>query len=141
MIIVIAFISGFLMSLGLIVSSMVNPKKVIGFLDIFGKFDPTLFFVMAGALCVTMIGFYGVKRFKKPMCATSFDKPSQNKIDMALIVGAALFGIGWALAGFCPGPALVGVGFGIQKIWVFSTVMVAAMFATRQIIDAQKEKK
>lgn len=127
-----AFVCGLMMSLGLIISGMVNPQKVIGFLDIFGNFDPTLAFVMAGALIVAGIGFR-LRACPKPVLCEAFELPKKNKIDSPLIVGAALFGIGWGLAGFCPGPAIVGIGFGLSKVLTFVIAMVLGMFLAKQI--------
>ena len=111
---------------------MVNPQKVIGFLDIFGNFDPTLAFVMAGALIVAGIGFR-LRACPKPLLCEAFDLPKKIKIDTPLISGAALFGIGWGLAGFCPGPAIVGIGFGLSKVLTFVIAMVLGMFLAKQI--------
>lgn len=132
MFIAMAFVCGLMMSLGLIISGMVNPQKVIGFLDIFGNFDPTLAFVMAGALIVAGIGFR-LRACPKPVLCEAFELPKKNKIDSPLIVGAALFGIGWGLAGFCPGPAIVGIGFGLSKVLTFVIAMVLGMFLAKQI--------
>jgi len=125
--IIISFLTGFIMSLGLIVSGMVNPEKVIGFLDIFGRFDPTLAFVMAGALLVASIGYRLIGCCSKPVLCDSFDKPANIKIDSRLVIGSAIFGIGWGLAGFCPGPAIVGVGLGISKAIIFVAAMLVGM--------------
>lgn len=119
------------MSLGLIISGMVNPNKVIGFLDIFGNFDPTLAFVMAGALSITAIG-YRILGCSKPLLCEAFELPKKNKIDMPLIVGAAVFGIGWGLAGFCPGPSLVGIGLGLQNAVIFVCSMLMGMFLVKK---------
>lgn len=127
-----AFVCGLMMSLGLIISGMVNPQKVIGFLDIFGNFDPTLAFVMAGALIVAGIGFR-LRACPKPVLCEAFELPKKNKIDTPLISGAAMFGIGWGLAGFCPGPAIVGIGFGLSKVLTFVIAMVLGMFLAKQI--------
>lgn len=127
-----AFVCGLMMSLGLIISGMVNPQKVIGFLDIFGNFDPTLAFVMAGALIVAGIGFR-LRACPKPVLCEAFELPKKNKIDTPLISGAAMFGIGWGLAGFCPGPAIVGIGFGLSKVLTFIIAMVLGMFLAKQI--------
>jgi len=129
--VVIAFISGLIMSLGLIISGMVNPQKVIGFLDIFGNFDPTLAFVMAGALGVTFIG-YRLTGCSKPVLCENFDLPKKSKIDWPLILGAVLFGVGWGLAGFCPGPAIVGIGLGLSKAIIFVSAMSVGMFLAKQ---------
>ena len=131
MFVVIAFISGLIMSLGLIISGMVNPQKVIRFLDIFGSFDPTLVFVMVGALIVAGIGFRWIG-CSKPLLCDRFDLPKNNKIDAPLILGAVLFGIGWGLAGFCPGPALVGLGLGLPKVVIFVFSMLTGMFLVRK---------
>ena len=120
------------MSLGLIISGMVNPQKVIGFLDVFGHFDPTLAFVMAGALFVAFIGFR-LAGNSKPLLCDTFDLPKKNKIDAPLIGGAALFGIGWGLAGFCPGPALVSVGLGFSKAFIFVLAMLVGMLIAKEI--------
>jgi len=122
-----AMLSGLMMSLGLIISGMINPAKVIGFLDVFGHFDPTLAFVMAGALIVTSIGFRLIG-CSKPVLCECFDLPKKNKIDAPLVLGSALFGIGWGLAGFCPGPALVGAGLGLSKAMIFVFFMLIGMF-------------
>lgn len=132
MFIAMAFVCGLMMSLGLIISGMVNPQKVIGFLDIFGNFDPTLAFVMAGALIVAGIGFR-LRACPKPVLCEAFELPKKNKIDTPLISGAAMFGIGWGLAGFCPGPAIVGIGFGLSKVLTFIIAMVLGMFLAKQI--------
>lgn len=132
--IIMAFISGIIMSWGLTVSGMVNPKKVIGFLDIFGHFDPTLAFVMVGALLVAAIGYRLIGCCSKPVLAECFDVPTKNKIDPPLILGAAIFGFGWGLAGFCPGPAIVGIGLGLNKAIVFVAAMLLGMYLARVMI-------
>ena len=126
------------MSTGLIISGMVNPQRVIGFLDIFGHFDPTLAFVMAGALFVTAIG-YRLTGYPKPLLCESFDLPKKNKIDTPLLVGSAMFGIGWGLAGFCPGPAIVAVGLGFQKAVIFVFFMLIGMFLARKVITNKSD--
>jgi uncharacterized membrane protein YedE/YeeE len=131
---VMAFISGLIMSAGLIISGMVNPQKVIGFLDLFGHFDPTLAFVMAGALSVTAVGYRLIGR-SKPLLCESYDMPKKHKIDRPLVMGAVLFGAGWGMAGFCPGPAIVGVGLGLYKAMVFVIAMLAGMFLARKIVN------
>lgn len=131
--ILVAFFCGILMSAGLIFSGMVNPQKVIGFLDVLGNFDPTLAFVMAGALAVAAVGFRFVGG-SSPLLGGNFDLPKKSEIDLRLLLGAALFGVGWGLAGFCPGPALVSVGLGLQKAGVFVAAMLAGMFVAKRII-------
>jgi len=122
------------MSIGLIVSGMVNPQKVIGFLDWFGHFDPTLAFVMVGALTVTAIG-YRLAGKTKPLLCESFDLPHKKNIDAPLIWGAVMFGIGWGLAGFCPGPALVGVGLALPKAVIFVSAMLLGMFLAKKSLE------
>lgn len=131
--IIIALICGLLMSIGLIVSDMVNPQRVIGFLDIFGRFDPTLVFVMAGGLLVASIGYFWVGRFAKPVLCEQFSLPTKKVIDVPLILGAVLFGVGWGLAGFCPGPVIVGVGLGLAKAFVFVLAMLLGMFLAKKL--------
>ena len=127
-----AFLSGLIMAIGLIVSGMVYPSKVIGFLDIFGHFDPTLLFVMIGALLVTGLGFWILRRASKPVLSDSFHVYKKENIDAPLIYGSIIFGIGWGLAGFCPGPAIVGVGIGTTKAVVFVGAMLLGMFIGRK---------
>ena len=131
--ILVSFVSGLLMSLGLIISGMVNPQKVIGFLDIMGHFDLSLGFVMLGALAVTAIG-YRLIGSSKPVLCDAFDMPKKTKIDVPLIVGAAIFGIGWGLAGFCPAPAIVGVGIGFLKAMIFCFFMLLGMFVANMFL-------
>jgi len=136
MYILMSFVSGFVMAIGLCVSGMINPQKVVGFLDIFGHFDPTLAFVMAGALSVAAIGFRLVGG-SKPFLCDCFDLPKKTKIDAPLVVGAVLFGIGWGLAGFCPGPAIVGVGLGLSKAVIFVFAMLVGMFLAAKFITTK----
>ncbi len=131
----VAFFCGLLMSVGLIISGMTNPQKVIGFLDIFGKFDPTLAFVMAGALLVASIGFRLVG-CGKPLLCECFDLPKKNKIDAPLITGAVIFGVGWGLAGFCPGPAIVGLGLGLSQAGIFVPAMALGMLIAKKILKS-----
>ncbi len=131
----VAFICGLMMSVGLLVSGMANPAKVLGFLDVAGAFDPTLAFVMMGALVVTTFGYRWAQRAQKPVCADGFSFPGKTKPDAPLVIGAVLFGIGWGLAGFCPGPALVGVGLGQSKAALFVLAMLVGMFLGRKVFN------
>lgn len=131
--IIMALMGGLIMSAGLIISEMVNPKRVIGFLDVFGNFDPTLGFVMAGALLVTTGGYRWAKCCPKPVLCDCFNLPAQTKIDAPLIWGAVIFGIGWGLAGFCPAPVIVGIGLGVDKALVFTLAMLAGMSLAKRI--------
>ncbi|HMW84018.1 MAG TPA: YeeE/YedE family protein [Pseudomonadales bacterium] len=103
---VAALISGILFGLGLTVSQMVNPKKVLGFLDVAGQWDPSLLLVMGGGVLVTVLSFPWIQRRGRPLWAERFSLPTRSDIDRNLLLGAALFGIGWAIAGYCPGPAI-----------------------------------
>jgi len=122
-----AFASGLLFGLGLIVSQMVNPAKVLGFLDIFGNWDPSLAFVMGGAVAVSGLGTLIARRRGVPVLAPRLEIPTRRDLDPRLIGGAALFGIGWGLAGLCPGPALVGLTFGPWQVAAFVTAMIVGM--------------
>ena len=103
---VAALISGILFGLGLTVSQMVNPQKVLGFLDVAGQWDPSLLLVMGGGVLVTVLSFPWIQRRGRPLWAERFSLPTRSAIDRSLLLGAALFGIGWAIAGYCPGPAI-----------------------------------
>jgi uncharacterized membrane protein YedE/YeeE len=122
-----ALASGLLFSLGLTISQMVNPAKVIGFLDIFGDFDPSLAFVMATAIPVTAVGYALTARRHSPICAAEFSLPTRTQIDRPLVLGAVLFGIGWGLVGYCPGPALAGLGLGNPATVLFVFAMLIGM--------------
>jgi len=121
--------AGVLFGLGLAVSQMVNPAKVIGFLDVAGKWDPTLLFVMGGALAVTVPAFRWVVKRSYPLFAAGFVLPTRKDLDPRLIAGAALFGIGWGLAGLCPGPAVTALVTLALPIAVFFVAMLAGAFA------------
>lgn len=127
MAIVIALVAGLLFGTGLIVSGMANPAKVLGFLDLFGRWDPSLAFVMAGAIAVGGVGFFVARRRGRSWLGTLIQLPSTTGVTARLVLGSAVFGIGWGLAGFCPGPALVALGAGVPKAVGFVTAMVAGM--------------
>jgi uncharacterized membrane protein YedE/YeeE len=131
LLIVSAFASGLLFGLGLIVSQMVNPAKVLGFLDIVGNWDPSLAFVMGGAVVVSSLGYVFAKRRGFPLLAPRLEIPTRRDMDLRLIGGAALFGIGWGLVGLCPGPALVGLTFGPWPVFVFVAAMIVGMAVFR----------
>ncbi|HIK38352.1 MAG: YeeE/YedE family protein [Geminocystis sp.] len=103
---IIAILSGLLFGLGLGISQMVDREKVLGFLDVAGKWDATLIFVLGGAVVVTLIAFRFILSWKQPLLDSQFHLPARNDIDSKLIVGAAIFGIGWGISGYCPGPAV-----------------------------------
>lgn len=122
-----ALIAGLVFGLGLTVSEMVNPAKVLAFLDLFGKWDPSLAFVMGGALLVTAIGYRLVWTQERPVFADRFQVPGNRNIDTRLAVGAILFGMGWGLVGLCPGPAIAAFTFGGPALYVFLASMAAGM--------------
>lgn len=124
-----AFVAGLVFGLGLIVSGMVNPSKVLGFLDLAGLWDPSLALVMVGAIVVGAIGFAIAARRRETLLGTPMLLPTSRIIDGRLVLGSALFGIGWGLAGFCPGPALVALGAGRLKALVLVAAMAAGMLA------------
>jgi uncharacterized protein len=125
--VLVALVSGLLFGAGLTISQMVNPAKVAGFLDVAGDWDPSLALVMGGALTVTAICYRLTMRRGAPLFATDFRVPTAENIDAALLGGAALFGVGWGLGGFCPGPAIASLAFGIWQTALFVVAMVAAM--------------
>lgn len=122
-----AFVAGLVFGVGLIVSGMANPAKVLGFLDLAGKWDPSLAFVMAGAIGVGLLAFQTASKRKASLLGAEFRLPTSRLIDRRLVAGGVLFGVGWGVAGFCPGPALVSLGAGQMKALVFVAAMVAGM--------------
>ncbi len=130
---VAAGIAGILFGIGLTVSGMANPAKVIGFLDLFGNWDPSLALVMGGAVGVTAILFPRVTRREQPLLDGSFHLPTRSDIDPALVVGSGLFGIGWGLVGLCPGPAYTSLSLGKWEPWVFVAAMLAGMVLFRLV--------
>ena len=119
--------SGIIFGLGLCVSQMVDPIKVLGFLDVAGAWDPSLAFVMAGALAIAVPGFSLVLRKSQPIYADAFPRPHMLTIDPRLIVGGLLFGCGWGLVGFCPGPSIASLAYGLPSSFIFVAAMVAGM--------------
>lgn len=127
----VALFSGALFGLGLAVSGMANPARVIGFLDVTGDWDPTLALVMGGALLVTVPAFRMIFGRRRLVLAEKFELPTKKEIDARLVGGSALFGVGWGLSGFCPGPAVVAlvpaIVTGILPVFVFAAAMIAGM--------------
>ena len=116
-----------LFGLGLAISGMVDPQKVVGFLDVTGDWDPTLAFVMGGALLVTIPAFRLIFRRPRPVLADEFELPKGKDLDARLLGGSALFGVGWGLSGFCPGPAVTALATGLTSVLAFVAAMVAGM--------------
>ena len=122
-----SFAAGLVFGLGLIVSGMADPSKVLGFLDLAGKWDPSLAFVMIGAIGVSVVAFRLAGERAAPMLGGPFHLPTATQIDRRLVLGALVFGVGWGLAGFCPAPAIVVYGAGYFKAVVFVAAMLAGM--------------
>lgn len=126
-IVISSLLIGSLLGAGLSISEMINPAKVLAFLDFSGAWDPTLGAVMIGALVAAFPGFLLAKKRKKPVLEPTFRIPERTDIDSSLILGAVLFGLGWGLVGFCPGPALAALGTGLWQVWVFFAAMISGM--------------
>ncbi len=121
------FIAGVVFAVGLVLGGMTQPAKVIGFLDFTGNWDPSLMLVMGGAVAVHFVLFRLILRRQSPLYSPAFHVPGQDGIDRRLLVGSALFGAGWGLAGYCPGPAIVASASGSGRAWVFTAAMLAGM--------------
>jgi uncharacterized protein len=126
-------LAGLMFGLGLLISGMANPAKVQNFLDLAGTFDPSLIFVMAGAVVVTFIGYRLVLRRTRPMLAERFHLPAAKDIDARLLGGAALFGVGWGLSGFCPGPAVTSLPLLTKGTLVFVPAMLGGIVLARLV--------
>ncbi len=129
--VVAAFLAGALFGGGLLIAQMTNPSKVIAFLDVFGRWDPSLALVMLAALLVTYVGYRLVLRRKAPLFESAFRLPTRTDIDGRLLGGAALFGVGWGLGGLCPGPAFAVIGLAGLNILYFMTGMVGVIILFR----------
>jgi len=131
--ILVNLFAGALFGLGLAVSGMVDPAKVIGFLDVVGDWDPTLAFVMGGALLVTIPAFRLIFKRPSPVLAEDFELPTKKELDARLLGGSALFGVGWGLSGFCPGPAVTALATGLTPVFAFVVAMIAGMAIYKRI--------
>jgi len=129
-----AFPLGLLFGIGLVTSGMSNPAKVIGFLDITGQWDPSLAFVMGGAVIVFGMLYRFALRQQKPVLAAAYSFPDRKQVDTPLIAGALVFGVGWGLGGFCPGPAIVSAGFGDPRVWLFVAAMIVGILLFRFVL-------
>lgn len=134
-----ALLVGLVFGIGLILGGMTNPAKVIGFLDLFGNWDPSLAFVMGGAISVGLVAFRVAGGRPTSLLGEPMRLPTRNDIDKRLITGSLVFGAGWGLAGFCPGPALVALGTGSLKAAIFAGSMLVGM-AVFEIIERNRQK-
>lgn len=123
-----ALIVGFIFALGLSLSGMTQPQKVIGFLDLFGQWDPSLIFVMAGAILVHFVTYRLIRKKSSPLLSSHWHVPTKKEITPALVIGSFIFGIGWALAGFCPGPAITSLASLQMTPFIFVISMIVGMF-------------
>jgi len=131
---------GLLFGTGMALSGMANPAKVLNFFDIAGTWDPSLALVMASALLVTTIGYRFVLRRDKPVVEARFHVPTGRKLDMPLVAGSAIFGVGWGLSGFCPGGAIPALGLGEPSAWIFVGTMLAGIFIARTVRLALEQR-
>lgn len=133
--ITVALLSGSLFGYGLSLSGMVDPARVLGFLDIAsGRWDPSLMFVLGGAVCIAFIAVTIQRRLQRPVFDTQFHIPERTDIDARLVGGSVLFGIGWGLAGFCPGPALSALTTGLTPVLLFTVAMIAGMLLHDRVL-------
>lgn len=128
------YLIGLVFGLGISFSGMSDPAKVLNFFDVAGAWDPSLAFVMGGALAVAFVGYRLVFGRARPLFDTAFHLPAGRNIDARLVGGSALFGVGWGVAGFCPGGALPALGSGRTEVFVFVAAMLAAMLVTRAVL-------
>jgi hypothetical protein len=129
--------AGFLFGIGLWVSGMANPKKVLGFLDVSGDWDASLLLVMAGAVAVTAFAFRLVLKRRKPLLEETFDLPRKKDVDLPLVAGSAIFGIGWGIAGYCPGPALTALSTLSTESMIFVAAMIAGGLLHKFLVPEQ----
>ncbi len=133
-----ALASGAIFGFGLSMSGMLDPVRVRGFLDIFGVWDPSLAFVLGGAVIVASIGVQITKRMQHPTFDNSFHVPTRRRIDARLIIGSALFGLGWGIGGFCPGPAVASLSMGLPQTVLFVIAMLVGMIVHDRIWSRQR---
>lgn len=126
-----ALLVGVIFGAGLALSDMINPARVQAFLDVAGRWDPTLLYVMGSALVPSALAYRVRRRMTHPVLAERFHVPANADPDPRLLVGAALFGVGWGIAGFCPGPAISGLVLGVWQVWLFVAAMLVGMIAHR----------
>jgi uncharacterized protein len=131
--------AGLLFGAGLALSGMTNPANVRGFLDVFGAWNPSLLFVMGGAFITTFIGYHFIFKQHKPLFEAQFDVPTFTQLDVKLLSGSALFGIGWGLSGYCPGPAVVSLINPSQGVLAFLALYALSSFLTRFILSKTRD--
>jgi hypothetical protein len=136
----ICLISGILFGLGLGLSQMIDRERVLGFLDLAGTWDPTLLFVLGGAVTVTLIAFRFVLRLPSPFYNSKFYLPSRKDIDLSLVMGAAIFGIGWGIAGYCPGPGITALVLGILNPALFLIAMIVGSLTYKRLSQPKQKK-
>lgn len=136
-----ALVVGFIFAIGLGISGMTQPQKVVGFLDLFGNWDPSLIFVMVGGIIVHFVTYKLIRKRKSPLLSTSWHVPTKKEITPALIIGSVLFGIGWGLGGFCPGPAVTSLASFESKPLIFVLSMLVGMFLFRMVDKKLNIKK
>ena len=130
---IISFLVGIIFGVGLIIAQMTNPLKIIGFLTFGENWDPSLLFVMASAVLISFFAFNFIKHKDKTLLNLDFEIPKRTEIDLFLVVGAALFGIGWGMVGFCPAPAIASLAFGNSQTLLFVTSMLIGMYLVKII--------
>lgn len=134
------YIVGLIFGIGISISGMANPAKVLNFFDVFGAWDPSLIFVMGGALVTTFIGYKLVFGRSAPIFEDGFSVPNNRALDARLIGGSAVFGIGWGIAGFCPGGALPALGTGRWEVFAFTAALIAGIFLAKVLTSALPRK-
>jgi len=137
---ILVYLIGVIFGTGIVISGMANPAKVINFFDVAGSWDPSLAFVMGGALITAAIGYRLVFGRARPLFEGEFNIPTARNLDARLIGGSAVFGIGWGIAGFCPGGALPALGTGRWEVFAFTAAMLAGIFAARYLQTLSRPK-
>ncbi len=128
---ILSYLIGLVFGIGIALSGMINPAKVLNFFDVAGTWDPSLAFVMGGALIVTALGYRLVLRRPAPLLSAKFQLPTRRDLDLPLIGGSAVFGVGWGIAGFCPGGALPALGTGRAEVFIFVAALLAGIIAAK----------
>jgi uncharacterized membrane protein YedE/YeeE len=137
----VSLAAGLIFGFGLALSGMLDPARVRGFLDIFGAWDPSLAFVLGGAVVVSTIGYMISRTMKAPALGVSFRLPTEVAVDSPLLVGAAVFGVGWGISGLCPGPAIASLTFGLPTTIAFTLAMLVGVFAYDRLFAARQPKQ